>query len=549
MSSLMVKQGRPDKRVKTRSSAARGGGGALSSGGLASTFDRTLLYLAVFLTGAAIMMIEVLGTRILGPFYGVSLFVWSSLISVTLIALALGYYLGGIAADRAKRFQLSHGIALAALSTALIPVFKTSVLLQTNVLGVRAGAFCSALLLFSVPLTLLAMVGPRVIKLCTSRLESVGRSSGSVYAFSTVGGVLGTLVLGFFLLPMMGTRTILYGVSVGLLVLAAVLALHERARMNTLGLLVLPFVSIGIVGILVFFGGERLPTTSGFTTVYEAQSIYGRVRVVDESERHLRWLLSDSSTIGAIDLRTGEPEFPYLYILEALPRFHPQGRSALLIGLGAGLLPKLLGRYGIETDSIEIDPEVARAARDYFGFNQTGRLILGDARYEVRRLKKKYDFIIHDCFSRGVVPAHLLSVEMLEDLRSLLNDGGVLALNFYGYAEGERALPAAAVAKTIEAVFPFHRVFVSALQTELTDHVFFASTRPLLLKADEVDIPPSPLGKLMLDNLLRYEHKISNDQGFVITDDFNPLESMQVRKAEIYRHQLLSDISADLLAR
>jgi len=80
MSSLMVKQGRPDKRVKTRSSAARGGGGALPSGGLASPFDRTLLYLAVFLTGAAIMMIEVLGTRILGPFYGVSLFVWSSLI-------------------------------------------------------------------------------------------------------------------------------------------------------------------------------------------------------------------------------------------------------------------------------------------------------------------------------------------------------------------------------------------------------------------------------------------------------------------------------------
>lgn len=549
MRSLMVKKGRPDKRSKTRSQAAGGGGGALPSGELIGPFDRTLLYLAVFLTGAAIMMIEVLGTRILGPFYGVGLFVWSSLISVTLIALALGYYLGGIAADRAKRFQLSHGIALAALATALIPVFKTPVLLQTNALGVRAGAFTSALLLFSVPLTLLAMVGPRVIKLCTSRLESVGRSAGSVYAFSTVGSVLGTLVLGFFLLPMMGTRTILYGVSVGLLVLAAVLGFHERARKNTLGLLVLPFVSIAIAGLLLFLGGDRLQATPGFTTVYEAQSIYGRVRVVDESERQLRWLLSDSSTIGAIDLRTGEAQFPYLYILEALPRFNPQGRSALLIGLGAGQLPKLLGRYGIETDSIEIDPEVARAAKDYFGFNHPGRLILGDARYEVRRLNQKYDFIIHDCFSRGVVPAHLLSVEMLEDLRSLLNDGGILALNFYGYAEGEQALPAAAVAKTIEAVFPFHRVFVSSLQTELTDHVFFASTEPVEFKADEVDIAPSPLGKLMLDNLLRYEHKISSDQGFVITDDFNPLDSMQVKKAEIYRHQVLSDISADLLAR
>ncbi len=83
----------------------------------------------------------------------------------------------------------------------------------------------------------------------------------------------------------------------------------------------------------------------------------------------------------------------------------------------------------------------------------------------------------------------------------------------------------------------------------MTDHVFFASTKPVDFKAYEVDIAPSPLGKLILDNLLRYEHKINNDQGFVITDDFNPLESMQVRKAEIYRHQLLSDISADLLAR
>jgi hypothetical protein len=64
-----------------------------------------------------------------------------------------------------------------------------------------------------------------------------------------------------------------------------------------------------------------------------------------------------------------------------------------------------------------------------------------------------------------------------------------------------------------------------------------------------VDIAPSPLGSIMLGNLLRYEGSISSDQGFVITDDFNPLESMQVKKAEIYRHQLLSDISPDLLAR
>ena len=253
----MAKHGKQHRRTKTRSAPARGGPAAVGSSQSSHGFDRTLLYLAAFLTGGAVMMIEVLGTRIIGPFYGVSLFVWSSLISVTLIALALGYYLGGIAADRAKRFQLSHGIALAALATALIPVMKTPVLLQTHFLGVRGGAFSSALLLFTVPLTLLAMVGPRVIKQCTSQLESVGRSSGSVYAFSTVGSVLGTLVLGFFLLPMMGTRTILFGVSFGLLILAAVLAFHERKGRKTSGLPVLLLISVGTVGLLFFFGGGR----------------------------------------------------------------------------------------------------------------------------------------------------------------------------------------------------------------------------------------------------------------------------------------------------
>ncbi len=77
---------------------------------MTGAFDRTLLYLAAFATGAVIMMIEVLGTRIGGPFYGVSLFVWSSLISGALIALALGYCLGGIVADRFSYFQMSYGI-------------------------------------------------------------------------------------------------------------------------------------------------------------------------------------------------------------------------------------------------------------------------------------------------------------------------------------------------------------------------------------------------------------------------------------------------------
>ena len=106
--------------------------------------DRILLYGTVATTGAAVMMLELLGTRIIGPFYGVSLYVWSSLISVALIALSLGYYLGGVVADRETGFRLSYAIALAGFSAVVIPFISRPVMLLTNDLGMRGGAFFSA---------------------------------------------------------------------------------------------------------------------------------------------------------------------------------------------------------------------------------------------------------------------------------------------------------------------------------------------------------------------------------------------------------------------
>lgn len=74
---------------------------------------------------------------------------------------------------------------------------------------------------------MLGMVGPFAIKLSTSRLNGVGSSSGSIYAVSTVGSVVGTLVLGFFLFPLIGSREILVGLGIALLILAIVVAVYE----------------------------------------------------------------------------------------------------------------------------------------------------------------------------------------------------------------------------------------------------------------------------------------------------------------------------------
>ena len=294
-----------------------------------------LLYATVATTGAAVMMLELLGTRIIGPYYGVSLYVWSSLISVALIALSLGYYLGGVLADRQPRFRLSYAIAIAGLSAVAIPFISRPILLWTNDLGMRGGAFTSALLLFTVPLTFLGMVGPQVIKMATLRREGVGVAAGTVFAISTVGSVVGTLLLGFYLLPELGSRAILFGVSAVLGLLAVVVAFYDLRRgFDAVGKVALIAAAIGAG---LWLKVDEAPLASNdYRLVHEAESHYGWVRVIDDRARRVRWMLSDASVISAMRLDTRGVVLLYQQIVSTLPHLRPEGKDALLVGLGGG---------------------------------------------------------------------------------------------------------------------------------------------------------------------------------------------------------------------
>jgi spermidine synthase len=500
-----------------------------------------VLYGTVTITGAAVMILELLGTRIIGPFYGVSLYVWSSLIAVTLIALALGYFLGGLIADRFPSVRLTHVIFTSALTTVIIPFLSGPVLRATDSFGLRAGAFASALLLFTLPLTALAMVGPYVIKRATRDLSGVGTASGTVYAISTVGSVVGTLLLGFFLLPMFGTRAIIVSLSLLLGLLAILVAWHE-ARSASLAHSVRPTVILCIAaGILASLGlAASRETAKGFTVLSEAESLYGWVRVVDDEQRGYRLMLSDASVISAVDLKQDRSVLGYQQVLGLLPLIRPEASQALLIGLGGGHVARNLKSKGITTDTIEIDPVVADAAQRFFHFEPTGLFLVGDARYEIRRLTHRYDFIIHDCFTGGSEPTHLLSREMLSELHGLLNEGGVLALNYVGFTSGEGSEAVAAVHRTLNSLFPHVRVFITE-KGEFTDFIFLTSEQSIDLNQASED--------RRIGWLLNHEHRMNSGEGFLITDDYNPMESRQVRKSETYRKLFLERIDFELLLR
>ncbi len=510
-----------------------------------SRAERVGLHAIVFITGAAVMVIELLGTRIIAPFYGASLYVWSSLIAVTMIALAIGYFAGGQWADRGTGGRLSIIIALAAVAALAIPWLARPVLVASDALGLRLGAFVSALVLFSPSLMLLGMVGPGAVKLATQRLEGVGTSTGSIYAVSTIGSVVGTLLLGFTLFPLIGSREILVGLGVVLLALALTVALYERGLrqrrivVSTAGLLI---AAVAILGHVVSTRGAYA-SAGTFEVRSERESLYGWVRVIDQRSKNLRLLTSDASIIGATSIATGEGRLTYQDIVNLLPRLAPQMKRALVIGLGAGNMAKVLhDRYGLSTDTLEIDPAVADAATRWFGFKPTGEALVGDARYEIRRLQGPYDLIIHDCFTGGSEPAHLLTVEALSELRELLAQGGIVAVNFVAFSRGHDDTALASVARTMAEVFPHQATFISEPGSDFNDFIFMASAAPINLQSVALE-------GAQRDWLREHAFAIDARRGVVLTDNFNPLEHLQTRKAEHYRRVVADWLGVELLLR
>lgn len=184
--------------------------------------QRRHLCLIVSVSGASVLAVEILGARILGPFFGLTLFVWSALIAVTLVALSVGYLLGGRLADRgATRARLCALLLAAGFWLLALPWLRMPVARLGGSFELRLATLVSAFLLFFLPLVLLGMVSPLAVKLRASRVEEVGRSAGDLYAISTAASVAAALLMGLVLVPSVGMSRLALGLGILLIATGA----------------------------------------------------------------------------------------------------------------------------------------------------------------------------------------------------------------------------------------------------------------------------------------------------------------------------------------
>lgn len=472
-----------------------------------SNFSRSYLYVTVFITGAVILVLEILGTRIIAPYYGTTIYVWSSLISVSLLSVSAGYFTGGWLADKKPEAEVLYMLlALAAFAVLAILPMTNPALSKTNALGLRWGAFASAAILFTAPLTLLGMAAPYAIKLKTDRLSGVGASAGSLYGVATLGSVAGAVATGFYVIPSWGISVVIYGCSMLLFVVSLTyrIAFKKKNIKSAVALtLVFTVLAVSVKPIPV-----EASLDEGFKLVYEKETPYGRLSVLEESGVR-RLLKLDGSTQMIYDLRTRSSRIDYLTLLERAVEYHPNPEKVLCVGLGAGMLEKRLIDRNISVVSVEIDPDVVEAARTFFDYS--GSAVIDDGRHFIRTTDEIFDVVILDVFLGNHIYPFLFSREAFEDSRGVLADGGILAVNTVGlqYCSLSEDEFVASVYRTLSEVFP--HVYMRAWSEGTTNIVFYASETPLPVGGEF--IPVSVAG-----------------EGIVLSDDYNPIDTMVPEK-------------------
>jgi predicted membrane-bound spermidine synthase len=427
------------------------------------------LFLSVFVSGAVVMALELLGSRLLAPVFGNSIFVWGSLIGVVLAALSAGYYLGGKLADLKPEFQsLSIIIFAAAILVLALPSLAPALfdLVIKLDIGDRYSPLLATTVLLGPPSLLLGMVSPYGIRLTAKTYEKIGKVSGNLYALSTLGSIVGTFLTVFVLIPEFGVNKIIVALGVTLLIVAF---LGLGFRMKVLVLLILMIVPFAAP----YMVSRRL-TAATYTlalgdTIYETDTPYHHLVVADsfdpERQSYIRILILDDNFHSAMDLKDpGRTVFAYTDYFHLGFLLNPSITRVLFIGGGGFTGPKaFLSDYpNVTVDVAEIDPEVIRVAEQYFAVNASNprlHIYNEDGRIFLQKTNEKYDLVVLDAYSKSYVPFHLMTTEFFGEVANHLTPKGDVISNLISGLYGDRAQLLEAEAKTMRGMFQSAYVF------------------------------------------------------------------------------------------
>lgn len=507
------------------------------------------IYSIAFLSGLAVMGIELSASRLMAPYFGTSLFVWTNVIGVILAALSLGYYLGGKISEKHPRLRvlliiiLCAGVLVSVIPFIVRPIanlvsFDANILNSASVIIVL-GSFLLTLALFFMPVMLLGMTSPYLIKLVSHKRQDMGNVAGRIFAISTLGSIIGTFLPALLLIPAIGTKFTILAFA-GVLILMALVGLLPRKLYGMIPLLGLP----------VSLVNPALKPASNL--LIERESPYQYVQVLgQQDERQL--VFNEGGGVQSVwnqdGLWYGGTYFDAMALLPSLvgaevceakqrlslgtkevqPQMHCKASNTrtLIIGLAGGTIARAMdalygGNPNFEIEGVEIDPVVTEIAQKYFDLPERVKVRHADGRNAVQFGEARYDLIVVDAYANQLyIPFHLATQEFFTETQRRLAPRGLIAINVNAPRADSELL--VAITNTMASVFPY----VYRAHVHSWNYIILGSARP---------IDTRELGNLALPlvSFELYTEVISgafgrfsyNPDKRVLTDDWAPLEHM-----------------------
>ncbi|WP_026961037.1 spermidine synthase [Alicyclobacillus herbarius] len=539
------------------------------------------LYVYVIVTGASVMALELAASRFLAPYFGTSMIVWANVIGLILLALSVGYVVGGRVADRWPRVRLLMWLSLTAgMWMATLPLWGQVIfrglaqgILNTPMTTIIL-SFIAILLVFAPPVFLLAMVSPFAIRLASGAARfgapqsgvnhsgnlphgvsvssvkaadtgpvgggasgerqaahaptlDIGRVAGNLYAFSTLGSLIGTFGTAFLTIPFFGVReTIFFWAAV--LVAASLWGLVQADWLR-IG------AALGLVLVLPPLASGALPgPTSPYGKVlWSKDTLYQHVAVVRETDGSTALIYNEGGGVQSLR-RPGDALNPGDYYDDylALPYLRQRASRVVVLGSAGGTIPHLLAKYvrperpDLRVTGVEIDGDVIPLDFRYFGVRPgDARFVNQDARVFVQQAPAHaYDIAIVDAYTNQIyIPYELTTVEFFRELKRRLTPGGLVAMNVNATSTHSRLL--LSMEKTLRVVFPYvYRIKARGMY----NYIVLASDEPVSTAGLRNVRSGSPLAQVAADWPQRLGPVTARDVagGMVLTDDRAPVEML-----------------------
>jgi spermidine synthase len=482
------------------------------------------LELVVFLCGASIMVLELVGSRLLAPFVGTSIVVWTSLIGIVLAALSIGYSYGGRLADRRPEVKLlSWIIFAAAMFISLISGIKLILFgtLEGNSLDHGTQAVIISIILFGFPSLLLGMVSPFAAKLKTESVQKVGGTIGNLYALSTVGSIAGTFLSGFYLIATFPISQIIIGIALTLFVCSLLLYKHSSRDI---------LIKVAIL-ILVLFITFFLETSLKNDHVLTFNTQYNNVSVYEtnfyQDQKPIRVMSLDGKLDSAMYLDSEDLVFDYTKYYRLANAYNSDIKKILVIG-GAGYsVPKDFLQKGVAVDVVEIDPVLTELARKYFDptgelhpnsslniYHEDGRTFLN------KQTGDRYDVIMLDAFKSYSIPYQLTTSEAIKEMKKLLKPNGIVMANIISSVNGKKGQFLQAEYHTFKQYFP-------EVDLYLVNQPNDGETIQNLMLVGAENIPTSSTNA-DLNEYLTHKWRDDIQQSVILTDDFAPVDQLML---------------------